>query len=200
VLLAAGSGRRFGGPKALVDTGDGPWVLRALATLDGLDSRVVVTGAAAAEVAALLPGDVTAVHNPDHAGGMGSSLVAGLRALDPGVDAAVVMLVDLPDVPAAAVHRVLRAAGLSAGQSWAGSNALALREAHDPEIRAALARATYHGRPGHPVLIGADHLPGVLASATGDRGARDYLADHPVTAVECGDLAGGVDIDEPPGR
>jgi len=180
VLLAAGSGRRFGGPKALADTGDGPWVLRALATLDGLCDRIVVVGAAADRVAALLPGDVTAVHNPDHAGGMGSSLRVGLGALDPAVDAAVVMLVDLPDVPPAAIRRVVDAAG--------------------PQPRGLLARATYRGAPGHPVLIGADHLAGVLAAATGDRGARDYLAAHPVLAVECGDLAGGMDVDAPPGR
>jgi CTP:molybdopterin cytidylyltransferase MocA len=183
VLLAAGSGRRFGGPKALADTGDGPWVRRALATLDGLAERIVVVGAAADRVRALLPGDVTAVTNPDHAGGMGSSLQVGLRALqtlDQGVDAAVVMLVDLPDVPAAAVQRVVAAAG--------------------DHPRTLLARATYRGTPGHPVLIGADHIAGVLGAATGDRGARDYLASHPVLAVECGDLAGGMDVDAPPGR
>jgi CTP:molybdopterin cytidylyltransferase MocA len=180
VLLAAGSGRRFGGPKALADTGDGPWVLRALATLAGLSERIVVIGAAADRVAALLPGDVTTATNPDHAGGMGSSLRVGLGALGPDVDAVVVMLVDLPDVPAAAIRRVVEAAG-----TYPNS---------------ALARATYHGTPGHPVLIGADHIPGVLGAATGDRGARDYLATHPVLAVECGDLAGGMDVDAPPDR
>jgi hypothetical protein len=40
----------------------------------------------------------------------------------------------------------------------------------------------------------------VLGAATGDRGARDYLASHRVLAVECGDLAGGMDVDAPPGR
>ena len=179
MLLAAGSGRRFGRPKALVDSGDGPWVIRALRTLDGLAPRIVVVGAAADQVTALLPDDVTAVHNPDHAGGMGSSLAAGLRAVGAAADAAIIMLVDLPDVPAAAVQRVAAAVD-------------------DPTAaRAVLARAAYRGAPGHPVLIGADHVPGVLASAGGDRGARDYLARHAVTLVECGDLAGGADVDEP---
>jgi CTP:molybdopterin cytidylyltransferase MocA len=181
-LLAAGSGRRFGAPKALVDTGDGPWVLRALHTLDGLPQRLVVVGAAADRVVALLPDGVVAVVNPEHDSGMGSSLAVGLRALGPEVDAAVVMLVDLPDVPAAAVQRVV---GTVTGRAPA---------------RTALVRAGYGGTPGHPVLIGAEHVPGVLAAATGDRGARDYLSRHTVTVVDCSDLAGGADMDEPPAR
>jgi nicotine blue oxidoreductase len=58
-----------------------------------------------------------------------------------------------------------------------------------------LARAAYDGEPGHPVLLGRDHWPGVVASAAGDRGARDYLAAREVTLVECGDLATGHDRD-----
>jgi CTP:molybdopterin cytidylyltransferase MocA len=62
---------------------------------------------------------------------------------------------------------------------------------------AAVARAAYDGVPGHPVLLGRDHWAGVLASAAGDRGARDYLATRPVVLVECGDLATGRDQDTP---
>ncbi|MFC7504207.1 nucleotidyltransferase family protein, partial [Nocardioides sp. GCM10030258] len=58
-----------------------------------------------------------------------------------------------------------------------------------------LARATYDGRPGHPVLLGHDHWAAVAAGADGDRGARDYLATHPLELVECGDLATGHDVD-----
>jgi len=60
---------------------------------------------------------------------------------------------------------------------------------------AALARATYDGRPGHPVLLGRDHWAGVVQTAVGDYGARAYLADRDVTLVECGDLATGRDVD-----
>ncbi len=230
VLLAAGLGRRFGGPKALADTGSGPWVLRALATLDALDPRLVVVGAAAGDVAALLPRGVVAVENPDFAGGMGSSLAAALRvlqgecgagsAVDSTVDAAVIMLVDLPDVSQAVVNRVVRtvldgarsaarnridgAASPATGRPDRSSAVSHTRPAGEaansviPDIRSALARATFSGRPGHPVLIGADHFAGVLAVSTGDHGARDYLATHPVLAVECGDLAGGADVDRKP--
>jgi CTP:molybdopterin cytidylyltransferase MocA len=60
-----------------------------------------------------------------------------------------------------------------------------------------LLRATYDGRPGHPVLLGRDHWAAVVASAAGDRGARDYLREHRAVDVECGDLADGTDIDTP---
>ena len=180
LLLAAGSGRRFGKPKALVDTGDGPWVVRSLSTLAETDRQLVVVGASADTVAGLLPEGVAVVINAEHAEGMGTSLRAGLAVLaaDPVVDAAVVMLVDLPDVPLAAVRRVVA--------FW--------REAGSP--RSMLARAGYRGLPGHPVLIGGDHFTGVIGSAVGDRGARDYLASSDVALIECGDLATGDDVDE----
>lgn len=188
VLLAAGEGRRFGSPKALADTGDGPWVVRGLATVGSLSPRLVVTGAAADQVRALLPHAVRAVQNPDFSTGMGSSLIAGLTALRREVDAAVIMLVDLPDVSATAVARVV-AAALDASDG--GSTAVSVREL--------LARATYRGLPGHPVLIGADHFAGVIAAAHEDSGARGYLADRAADSrmirVECGDLATGADQD-----
>jgi CTP:molybdopterin cytidylyltransferase MocA len=179
VLLAAGSGRRYGMPKALVDTGDGPWVLRSLAAMRGCDGLLVVVGDRADEVAALLPDEVLVAVNPDHAAGMGSSLRAGLRQVPDGADAALVMLVDLPDVGAAVIDRVL---------------GLARAAADLPDL---LCRASYAGAPGHPVVLGRRHLAAVVDSAAGDRGARDYLADREVQLVECGDLAVGADVDRP---
>jgi CTP:molybdopterin cytidylyltransferase MocA len=170
-------------PKALVDTGAGPWVRRSLDAMDGCDPLVVVIGARADEVIALLPAGVAAVRNDGYQRGMGSSLQTGLRAL-PECDAVLVMLVDLPDVGAPVIRRILDAAGPAAGP---GSR-----------VGSALVRATYHGRPGHPVLIGRDHWPGVLATAGAGEGARRYFQDHPPTPVECGDLATGRDVDRPP--
>jgi CTP:molybdopterin cytidylyltransferase MocA len=60
-----------------------------------------------------------------------------------------------------------------------------------------LARATYDGAPGHPVLLGRAHWAGVLESATGDVGARDYLRAHPVREIPCEDVACGADVDRP---
>ena len=63
---------------------------------------------------------------------------------------------------------------------------------------AALVRAVFDGRPGHPVYVGADHLDALLATLDGDRGAGPFLTGHPdLRTVECGDLATGRDVDEP---
>lgn len=183
MLLAAGSGARFGTPKALVDTGSGPWVLTTMAVMSGCDEVVVVLGAQADQVRALLPIGASAPIvkiNRNHLNGMGSSLSMGLSAVDRGtVDAALIMLVDLPDVTAAVLDRVIASAAVSRMPTRC------------------LTRAAYAGRPGHPVLIGREHFAGVIAAASGDAGARDYLADHEVLLVECGDIGGGRDVDTP---
>ncbi|CUR61215.1 4-diphosphocytidyl-2C-methyl-D-erythritol synthase [metagenome] len=176
LLLAAGAGERFGGPKALARDTDGTsWLLRSVQALRPCAEIVVVLGAEAERAAALLPMSVSRIRADDWTDGMGASLRAGLQALGPtDHEAALVSLVDLPDVDAAVVARLLGAV--------TGADVLA--------------RAAYDGVPGHPVLLGRDHWDGVVASATGDRGARDYLAAHEVTLVECGDLATGADVDE----
>ena len=189
LLLAAGAGRRMGGPKALLrDPAGVPFLDRAVGTLlDGGCARVtVVLGAAAGDARALLDEagwtadecvDVVVADDWDE--GMGASLRAGLGALVSGAAVrAVVSLVDLPDVDAAVVRRV--------------------REA--PQEEGALVRATYAGRPGHPVLLGRDHWSAVSRSARGDQGARSYFAEHPPAACECGDLATGRDLDRPEDR
>ena len=75
----------------------------------------------------------------------------------------------------------------------------ALREGA-PSTRSpdALAVATYDGVRGHPVLIGRDHWAGVIETATGDEGARRYLAAHDVVEVDCTGLADPTDLDVPP--
>jgi len=180
LLLAAGAGRRMGRPKALVELAGRPLLFGALDALraGGCGPLLVVLGAAADQVAELVPGDVRTVLAPDWAEGMGASLRAGLDALDalPG-SAALVHLVDLPGVGAAAIERL-------AAASVAG-----------PDV---LARAAYHGVPGHPVLLGRAHWAGVRAAARGDAGARGYLAGHPaLRLVECGDVADPGDVDTP---
>ena len=64
-----------------------------------------------------------------------------------------------------------------------------------PVARDALRQATYDGRPGHPVLVGAHHWAPLAGATSGDRGARPYLVSHGVTEVECGDLHHGRDED-----
>ncbi len=187
LVLAAGEGRRMGAPKALLrDAAATPWVVRVVRVLAeaGVTDVVVVAGAAVDEVrGVLLDEDVRVVHAPDWADGMGASLRAGLRHLAQAEDvvAALVCLVDTPGLTAPVVRRVGALAG--------------------PDV---LARATYDGAPGHPVLIGTEHFAGVAGTAHGDVGARAYLDTHPTQVVECGDLAAGDDVDTaadlPPGH
>jgi CTP:molybdopterin cytidylyltransferase MocA len=66
-----------------------------------------------------------------------------------------------------------------------------------PNARSCLARAAFDGIPGHPVLLGSDHWPGVIKKAVGDRGARDYLKGSRVRLVECADIGSGEDVDLP---
>ncbi len=105
LLLAAGAGTRMGRPKALVIDEDGTsWLARGVGGLrgGGCDEVAVVLGAAAAEARRSCPGDVAVVVAADWAEGMGASLRAGLDCVaDTDADAALVSLVDLPDVTAA---------------------------------------------------------------------------------------------------
>lgn len=181
LVLAAGAGSRMGTPKALVRGADGePWLVRAVGVLaaGGCAQVDVVLGAAAEEALPLLEGTgATAVVAADWAEGMSASLRAGLRAVAASdADAVVLTLVDLPDVTAEVVARLLRPL----------------------PAPATLRRAVYDGRAGHPVVLGRDHWAGVAAAAGGDEGARGYLAARPVDLVECGDLASGHDVDRPP--
>lgn len=213
LLLAAGAGRRMGGPKALVRRSpDEPtFVERGVEVLHagGCRGVTVVVGAAAEEVAAIvdrLGHDVDVVRCPDWREGMGASLRAGLGALartphegDAGVDAVLVSLVDLPDLTPEVVARVLGAgaqpeAGSEAG-SRAGSRASSGAGTAEERRRSLLRRASYRGTPGHPALIGRDHWDRVVATATGDNGARDHFRTHPHELVECSDLASGRDVD-----
>jgi CTP:molybdopterin cytidylyltransferase MocA len=177
LVLAAGAGRRYGMPKALVAYRGRLLVERAADTLReaGCAPTLVVLGASAEEVRSAAPGLPAVTVNPDWASGLGSSLRAGLETLAAGAaDAAVVLLVDMPGVGAEAVRRVIAHASADA-----------------------LAMGGYGARRGHPVLLGRNHWAGVAASATGDKGARDYLRAHAaeLRVVPVGDVADDHDID-----
>ena len=179
VLLAAGEGSRFGRPKALVELNGQTLAERGVHLLraGGAQPILVFTGAAPVEL------DGThSVYNPEWRTGMGSSLRAALRALtdsDAGaeVGAVVVALADQPLVGAEAVARLIAA----------------YRDG------ASVAVAAYDGQARNPVLLAREHWAEVIATATGDQGARTFLRTRPdlVTLVECGDTGRPDDIDTP---
>jgi CTP:molybdopterin cytidylyltransferase MocA len=164
----------MGFPKVLADQGS--WLAAAIAALhDGGCRHVLVTlGAAHPQI----PVPARAVAVSDWTTGVSASIRAGLAAAADIIDAdyAVILTVDTPDVPAAAVARVLTAARENSG---------------------GLARAAYRGRPGHPVALGRPHWRPAAADAHADTGLRDYLRTNSAVVVECSDLATGDDHDHP---
>jgi len=183
VLLAAGEGSRFGRPKALVELHGQTLAERGVNVLRAGGARpiLVVTGAVPIELS-----ETRTVYNPEWRTGMGSSLRAALQALtgtgtgvgtETDVGAVVVALADQPLVGAEAVARLIAA----------------YRDG------ASVAVAAYGGQPRNPVLLAREHWAEVVATATGDQGARTFLRARPdlVTLVECGDTGRPDDIDTP---
>ena len=190
LLLAAGGGSRLGYPKALVDY-EGEMLVERGARLmcsAGLVPVLVVLGAGAPAVlehAHIAP--ARAVVNKKWQEGIGSSLRAGLAALEAGdgagapwpdggrVGAALVALADQPFVSPELFRRLVAA--------WAdGAPAVV---------------ATFGGEQRNPVVLDRSLWEDVKASASGDVGARVFLRSHPelVSAVACDDVGSAFDID-----
>ena len=173
-VLAAGRASRFGSPKQLAELDGRPLLEHVLETMSqtGLDRVVVVLGAEAEQV---LDGvnlhGAEPVHCERWAEGQSVSLACGLAAVE-DAEAVVVVLGDQPGLSPEAVRRVLDARG------------------HDGAVR-----ATYDGRPGHPVVLERSQIP-ALRNATGDVGARNVIM-RGLREVECDDLGGGEDVDTP---
>ncbi len=171
LVLAGGEGSRFGDTKQLARLDGRPLLEHALATVVGLEPRVVVLGhEAQAILAAVDLQGAAAVVCEDWREGQAASLRCGVRALG-DVDAVVVVLGDQPRITLDAVAAV---AAEGAG--------------------AAAVRASYGGRPGHPVLLGRELLARV-GELRGDVGFRELLGGVDVREVEVGELADPVDID-----
>lgn len=157
LVLAAGSGSRFGGGKLLADWRGAPLLQAALAAARAapVGSVTVVTGADAEAVEAVVrrfDPAIGIVHAPDHAEGMGASLRTGIAALPAGVAGAFVFLGDMPRVPHAVLAPLAQA--VAAG--------------------APAAAPVFEGRRGNPVVLSAALFP-QIAALEGDTGARAVL-------------------------
>jgi molybdenum cofactor cytidylyltransferase len=185
VILAAGASRRMGRPKALLPVGEGGdlFVTHLAGTLvrAGADDVVVVVGAHAREIEAAVASAtilVRVVENPHWERGQLSSLVVALDVVDrPGVQAVLVIPVDMPLVSDATVRAVLDA----------------YRRRGRLVVRPALG-----DRHGHPVIFDRA-LFDELRAADPSAGARAVISAHRdrVLDVPVGDLGAFTDIDTP---
>jgi molybdenum cofactor cytidylyltransferase len=181
VVLAAGASRRMGRAKQLLPVAGRPLLegVVASACASRLDEVLVVVGARADEILAAVDlGRARALLNPDHAAGMSTSLRAGLAALGPNVERAVVILGDQPAISAELLDELLDL------QDRSGLPAAAL---------------SFDGLL-HPPVVLRRELWGDLAALEGDVGCRAVIRARPelVAAVPVpGGLRHPVDVDTP---
>jgi CTP:molybdopterin cytidylyltransferase MocA len=179
-LLAAGSSRRLGQPKQLVELDGRPLVRRAAeaALAAGCEPVFAVLGAHAGEVAAALAElPVLPLRNEAHEEGLASSIRVAAAAAEratPACDGLLLFLVDQPRVGAALLAR------------------LAARFAEGGGER--IAACTYAGTVGAPAIFPRARFP-ALAALRGPRGAKPLLEAERGRVLEVTFPEGGVDVD-----
>jgi molybdenum cofactor cytidylyltransferase len=179
VVLAAGTGSRFGGTKQLAVSGGKPLVQHAVDALAAADVAeiVVVTGheGDAVEAAVALPPNGRFVRNPRYRDGQSTSLGAALHELADDSEAAVVLMADQPGVGPDTVDALI--AGFR-------------------RTRKQIVRAVFRDGPG-PALLSRE-IYAEAGHLHGDVGARVLMASHPEW-VEDVEVPGDVppDIDTP---
>jgi molybdenum cofactor cytidylyltransferase len=181
-VLAAGRSSRMEPRNKLLELVCGKSIVArvaATAVASGADPIIVVTGFEAPRIAeALRDLKVTIVHNPNFEEGMSTSLLAGLRALPPDSDGALVLLGDMPEVES--------------------SDLEALMAAFAAKGRQAICVPVDRGRRGNPVLWGAAYFAEMMR-ISGDVGAKQLLVQHQerVTEVAAGSNGIFADVDTP---
>lgn len=180
VLLAAGGSTRFGRPKQLLDWNGVPLVTHVLdtAAAAGLEPLTVVLGCEAQAVQSALQGrSFRPVMNWRWEQGLSTSVQAGLSALPPDVDGAVLLLCDQPLLTADLLRQLV---------------------ARFRESEAPIVHPVHNDQQRTPVLF-ARSLFAEVSSVTGDQGGRDVIARHAdeATIVEVEDPHTLADIDTP---
>jgi molybdenum cofactor cytidylyltransferase len=180
IVLAAGQSTRMGTNKLLADWRGKPLLRWTVEAALKAETRpvIVVTGHQANKIEAALQGlAVTFVSNPDYADGLSTSLKAGLRAVPPNCDGALVLLGDMPKIAPALIDRMIAA--------------------FSPQDGRAICVAVHEGTRGNPVLWARQFFPEIEA-ISGDTGAKALFARHEelVCEIEAGQ-ASLSDIDTP---
>jgi molybdenum cofactor cytidylyltransferase len=182
VILAAGRSTRMGGPNKLLAELGGKPLVRTV-TEQALASKaqevIVVTGHQAEQVEKALQGlKVKFVRNPDFAGGLASSVKAGIAAVPAKADGAVTCLGDMPLISAHLIDRLI--------------------EAFAPDSGNLITVPVSDGRRGNPVLWSRRFF-NELMTLDGDIGARHLIARHGEAVAEVPVEGHGafLDIDTP---
>jgi len=162
-----GRSTRMGGPNKLLAEIDGKKLVRIVAE-QALASKatnvIVVTGHQAELVEQALTGlHVKFVRNPDFAGGLASSVKAGIAAVAADADGALVCLGDMPLIDAKLIDRLI--------------------EAFEPDRGHLIALPVSDGRRGNPVLWSRRFFR-ELMTLDGDVGARHLIAKHAEAVAE----------------
>lgn len=180
IVLAAGRSLRMAPRNKLIEPVAGkPIVARVVgvAIVSGADPVIVVTGFEAPRVTeALGELNVTVVHNPAFADGLSSSLKAGLDALPPDRDGALILLGDMPEI--------------GSGDLTALTAAFAARDS--------ICIPVHRGKRGNPILWGASYFTEMMA-LSGDVGAKQLIARHEDHVIEVPVGFAGIlaDVDTP---
>jgi molybdenum cofactor cytidylyltransferase len=182
IILAAGRSTRMGGPNKLLAELSGKKLVR-IAAEQALASKasevIVVTGHQAELVEQALAGlKVKFVRNPDFAGGLASSVKAGVAAVSANADGAVICLGDMPMIDAHLIDRLI--------------------ETFAPDRGNLIVVPVADGRRGNPVLWSRRFFA-ELMTLDGDIGARHLIGKHGAAVAEVPVEGNGafLDIDTP---
>ncbi len=164
IILGGGRSTRMGPINKLTSTFEGKPLIAHVADAalaSNADGIILVTGHEKDEVLKALAGrPMSYAHNPDYADGLSTSIKAGIKAateLDPPVDAAVILLGDMPLITADLINRLI--------------------EARDPSDDKFICVPVVGKKRGNPVLWDASFF-GDLLNLSGDVGAKALLAQN----------------------
>jgi molybdenum cofactor cytidylyltransferase len=162
VILAAGKSSRAAGFKPLLKWGGEPLIektYRSLSETRSLGEIVIVTGFQSEELEqSLLRLGARSILNKKYESGMLSSIQHGLSALSLDWDAALIALVDQPQLEVEDYRFILET--FSA----------------DPRN---LGRPFFAGKAGNPAILGRKYLNEILSAPESDRGCASLFSKYP---------------------
>ncbi len=164
IVLAAGQAKRFGRCKQVLRLGDRTVLDHVLdhVRASKIEDVVVVLGAHADEIREKVRIDERIVTNDDFADGMSTSIQAGLRALPPESEAALIVLGDQPFVAPQTIDLLIE---------------------EYRRGRTGVVIPTYRGFRGNPVLVDRSLFAEILG-IRGDIGCRAIFGEHPQSVVK----------------